>query len=156
MNDSGELPYAVVELGLADETLHRTLQPGEAMELPEILIQSLPQGQPHLAAPVLHRYLSKHHFADAKPQAPVVYNTLMEPERFGPEAPIRAEHPEWFVPVGAAARMDLTQPAAYAWLRAEIARPVETYQLAWMKIDFNFALDADASGAELSDYTAAW
>ena len=71
----GALSNAVVELGLADESLHRTLQPGETLELPEILIQSIPQGQPHLAAPVLHRYLLKNHFADAKPQAPVVYNT---------------------------------------------------------------------------------
>ena len=233
VNEGGELPHAVVELGLSDETLYRTLPPGETLELPEILIQSLPQGQPHLAAPVLHRYLLKHYFADAKPLAPVVYNTWfdqfeildvsrlrkqlaaakaagcevfvvdagwygagganwwaqagdwrekteaafsgrmsafadevraaglgfglwMEPERFGPDAPIRAEHPEWFVPVGSDARMDMTQPAACAWLRAEIARLVETYQLTWMKIDFNFALGADASGTELSGYTAAW
>jgi alpha-galactosidase len=233
VNEGGELPYAVVELGLADENLHRTLQPGETLELPEILIQSMAQGQPHLAAPSLHRYLLKHHFADAKPQAPLVYNTWfdqfeildvprlrrqlaaakavgcevfvidagwygaggpnwwaqagdwrekteaafrgkmrafadevraaglkfglwMEPERFGPEAPIRAEHPEWFVSAGGAARLDLTQPAAYAYLRGEIGRLVKTYKLGWMKIDFNFALDADASGAELSGYTAAW
>jgi len=233
VNEGGELPYAVVELGLADENLHRTLQPGETMELPEILIQPLPQGQSHLAAPALHRYLLRHHFSDAKPQAPVVYNTWfdqfeildvprlrtqlaaakavgcevfvidagwygaggpnwwaqagdwrekteaafhgqmgafadevratglkfglwMEPERFGPEAPIRAEHPEWFVSAGAAARLDLAQPAAYAYLRGEIGRLVKTYKLAWMKIDFNFALDVDASGAELAGYTAAW
>jgi len=233
VNEGGELPYAVVELGLADETLHRTLQPGETLELPEILIQTLPQGQPHLAAPVLHWYLLKNHFADAKPQAPVVYNTWfdqfeildvprlrkqlaaakavgcevfvidagwygaggpnwwaqagdwrekteaafcgkmcafadevrgagmkfglwMEPERFGPEAPIRTKHPEWFVTAGSSARMDLTKPDAYAYLRSEIGRLVKTYKLAWMKIDFNFALDADASGSELSGYTAAW
>lgn len=229
----GELPFAVVELGLADENLHRTLPPGETLELPEILFQSLPQGQPHLAASALHRYLLKNHFAEAKPQAPVVYNTWfdqfeildvprlrkqlaaakaagceafvidagwygaggpnwsaqtgdwrektaaafrgkmrafadevraaglkfglwMEPERFGPEAPIRSEHPEWFVSVGAAARLDLTQPDAYAWLRSEIGRLVKTYKLGWMKIDFNFVFDADASGAELADYTTAW
>ncbi|MFZ4395065.1 MAG: glycoside hydrolase family 36 protein [Kiritimatiellia bacterium] len=231
--DGGERPFAVVELGLADDNLHRVLQPGETFALPEILIQPLPQGQPHLAAPALHRYLLSRHYVDAKPQAPVIFNTWfdqfeildvprlrtqlaaakevgcelfvidagwygaggpdwgaqtgdwrekteaafcgrmrafadevraaglgfgiwMEPERFGAQAPIRAEHPEWFVAVGAQARMDLTQPAAYAWLRGEIGRLVETYQLAWMKIDFNFRLDTDASGAELADYTAAW
>ncbi len=231
--EGGELPFAVVELGMADEHFHRVLAPGETFALPEILFQPLPQGEPHLAAPALHRYLLAHHFKAAKPQAPVVYNTWfdqfeildvprlraqlaaakavgcevfvidagwygaggpnwcaqagdwrekteaafqgrmgafadevraaglkfglwMEPERFGPEAPIRAEHPEWFVSAGAAARLDLTQPAAYAYLRGEIGRLVTTYKLAWMKIDFNFALDVDASGAELAGYTAAW
>ena len=232
--EGGDLPYAVVELGLADENLQRTLAPGETFTLPEILIQPLPRGEPHLGAPALHRYLLARHFAGAKPEAPVVYNTWfdqfeildvprlqaqlaaakavgcevfvidagwygvdgqnwwaqagdwrektkaaffgkmgefadevraaglgfglwMEPERFGPAAPVRAGHPEWFIPVAdGAARIDLTQPAAYAHLRAEIGRLVETYQLAWMKLDFNFAMDADASGAELSDYTTAW
>ena len=229
----GDLPLAVVELGLADEGLHRVLAPGESLALPEVLFQPLPEGEPHLAAPTLHRYLIEDRFAGAKPEAPVVYNTWfdqfeildvprlrkqlaaaketgcevfvidagwygagdanwaaqtgnwrektkaafhgrmrefadevrsaglgfglwMEPERFGPEAPIRTEHPEWFVPVGGAARINLTDPAAYAWLRAEIGRLVETYGLAWMKIDFNFSLDADASGAELYDYYVAW
>lgn len=229
----GDLPFAVVELGLADENLRQTLAPGEAFELPEILFQPLTGGEPHRAAPALHRYLLTHHFAGAKPAAPVVYNTWfdqfeildvprlrrqlaaakdvgcevftidagwygaggpnwgaqvgdwrekteaafcgqmcafadevraaglgfglwMEPERFGAEAPIRAAHPEWFISAGDAARIDLTQPAAYTFLRGEIGRLVETYQLAWMKLDFNFTLDADASGAELADYTAAW
>jgi len=231
--EAGAPPFVVVELGLADENLRRVLQSGETFELPEVLIQSLPQGEPHLGAPVLHRYLLAYHFVRAKTVAPVVYNTWfdqfeildvpqlrkqlaaakkagcevfvvdagwygaggpnwwaqagdwrekteaafrgrmrvfadtvrssglgfglwMEPERFGQEAPIRNEHPEWFIPVGGAARMDLTQPAAYGYLRGEIGRLVETYQLAWMKLDFNFILDADASGAELADYTAAW
>ncbi|MEI6564632.1 MAG: alpha-galactosidase [bacterium] len=228
-----DLPYAVVELGLADENLNRALQPGETFELPEILFQALPQGQPDLAAPVLHRYLLTHHFRGAKPEAPVIYNTWfdqseildvprlrsqlaaakevgceifvidagwygaggpdwgaqtgdwrekteaafcgrmrefadevraaglgfglwMEPERFGAQAPIRAEHPDWFVSVGEQARIDLNRPAAYAWVRGEIGRLVETYRLAWMKIDFNFRLDNDGSGAELADYSAAW
>lgn len=231
--EGGNLPYAVVELGLADENLHRVLVPGESLVLPEILIQPLPQGEPHLGTAGLHHYLLAHHFAGAKPEAPVVYNTWfdqfqileverlrtqlaaakelgcevfvidagwygasgpdwwaqtgdwrekteaafcgkmhafasevrtaglgfglwMEPERFGSEAPIRNEHPEWFIPVGVSARLDLAQPDTYAYLRGEIGRLVETYLLAWMKIDFNFILDADASGGELSEYTTLW
>ena len=95
-------------------------------------------------------------FADEVRAAGLGFGLWMEPERFGPDAPIRAEHPEWFVPVGAAARLDLTQPAAYAYLRGEILRLVTTYRLAWMKLDFNFTLDDDASGGELHDYAAAW
>jgi alpha-galactosidase len=227
------VPYTVVELGLADENLNRVLNPGESLALPEILFQALPGGEAHLAAPALHRYLVDGRLRTAKPQAPVVYNSWfdqhevlevprlrrqlaaakeagcevfvvdagwygageggwgeqtgdwrekqsgaffgrmgefadevraaglgfglwMEPEKYGPKAPIRVEHPEWFVANGDAARLDLTQPAARAWLRGEIGRLVETYRLAWMKVDFNFRLDADASGAELAAYTAAW
>ncbi|MCL4507524.1 MAG: alpha-galactosidase, partial [Chloroflexi bacterium] len=95
-------------------------------------------------------------FADEVRAAGLGFGLWMEPERFGPQAPIRTAHPEWFIMSGSAARIDLTQPAAYTYQRSEIARLVETYDLAWMKIDFNFVLDADASGAELHDYTAAW
>jgi alpha-galactosidase len=233
VTEGGELPYVVVDLGLSDENLHRVLQSGEMIELPEILFHSLPNGEPYSGTPALHKYLLAHHFNDAKSNAPVVYNTWfdqfdildvprlrnhlsvakeigcevfvidagwygaggpnwwaqagdwrekteaafcgkmndfadevraaglgfglwMEPERFGAEAPIRVEHPEWFIPVGGAARIDLTLPDAYAYLRGEIGLLVEKYKLAWMKIDFNFILDADDSGAELQNYTAAW
>jgi alpha-galactosidase len=231
--DGCDRPFAVVELGLADENLNRTLRPRETFELPEILCQPLPGGEAHLGAPALHRYLLTHHYQSAKPQAAVIYNTWfdqchmlevprlrtqlvaakemgcevfvvdagwygagegdwgaqsgdwrerpkdafcgrmgafadevraaglgfglwMEPERFGSQAPLRAKHPEWFIPVGTEARLDLTKPPAWRWLRAEIARLVETYRLVWLKIDFNFRVDDDDSGAELSGYTAAW
>jgi len=71
-------PMAIVELGLADEDLHLTLAPQESFPLPEILVQTLPGGQPELAAPRLHRYLQKHLFASARPSLPVVYNTWFD------------------------------------------------------------------------------
>ncbi|NQU43932.1 alpha-galactosidase [bacterium] len=81
----------------------------------------------------------------------------MEPERVCPEAPVRVEHPEWFVPCdGSMARFDLSQPEAYAWLRSEMERLIDAYDLAWMKIDFNFDLDSDPAGLELSGYTELW
>ena len=43
--------FLVVTLGTSEEDLHLELPPGGSFEMPEILIQSLPQGQPHLAAP---------------------------------------------------------------------------------------------------------
>ncbi|MEI6072825.1 MAG: alpha-galactosidase [Verrucomicrobiae bacterium] len=95
-------------------------------------------------------------FAGEVRAAGLGFGLWMEPERLGPEAPIRARHPEWFVPCGDSARIDLTCRAARAWLRREIGRLVETYALAWMKVDFNFALDADASGRELHRYSAEW
>lgn len=225
--------FAVIELGLSDNDLHRTIAPGETFDLPELLVQSLPEEGPHLAAPALHRYLLAHHLAGAKPEAPVVYNTWfdlfeiidvprlrrqlavarevgcevfvidagwfgagegnwstqigdwrektnaafagrmedfaaevraaglgfglwMEPERFGPGAPVCAEHPEWFRQGAGFRRIDLTQVPARAWVRAEIGRLVETYSLAWMKVDFNFSLGPDESGGEFADYYREW
>lgn len=228
------LPSLVIELGLADEDLRLVLASGATLDLPELLIQELPHGQPYLAAPQLHRYVQRHLFAAAKPEAPVVYNTWfdqfevldrprlrqqlaaahevgceafvidagwygpdgsswwlqagdwrektdaafygqmrefadevraaglgfglwMEPERFGPQAPIRHAHPEWFIAAdGPMARIDLEKPTAYAYLCDEISRLVETYDLAWMKVDFNFSLGYDASDAELLRYYEAW
>jgi alpha-galactosidase len=226
--------FAVVRLGMAEDDMHFELPADGSFAMPEILIQPLPQGQPHLAAPALHRYVQKRLFASARPELPVVYNTWfeqfevlelprlrdqlraarrvgcevfvvdagwygaaegdwfsqagdwrerqsaafrgqmkafadevraaglgfglwMEPERFGPGVPIRQEHPEWFLPRSAPfAHIDLTNPEAYAYLQGEIARLVETYGLAWMKVDFNFELGRDDSGAELAGYYDAW
>ncbi len=226
-------PFAVVQLGLAVDDLRLELLPGQAVECPEILVQSLPTGDPAEAAPYLHRW-----WHGAKPTRfeamPVVFNTWfdqfevldvprlrrqlraakeigcevfvidagwygpqagdwfaqagdwrekldgafrgemaafagevraaglgfglwMEPERFGPDVPIRKVQPEWFQPGQPPfARIDLENPAAYAYLRDEISRLVTTYDLAWMKIDFNFELGHDASGKELSGYYQAW
>ncbi|MDD2764396.1 MAG: alpha-galactosidase [Opitutaceae bacterium] len=224
----------VLALGIASQDLHLALSPGESFAMPEILIQALPQGQPHLAAPALHAFFQDRFAASARPELSVVYNTWfdqfevlelprlrqqlqaakrlgceifvvdagwygpeadnwwsqagdwrerrtaafgghmktfadevraaglgfglwMEPERFGASVPIRKEHPEWFFPRHAAfARIDLTRPEACEYLKREISRLVEIYELAWMKIDFNFELGHDESGAELSGYYAAW
>jgi len=224
----------VVTLGTSKEDLRLELPPGGSFEMPEILIQSLPQGQPHLAAPALHAFLQNRLAGSARPELPLVYNTWfdqfevlevprlrrqlqaakrlgcevfvvdagwygpdaddwwsqagdwrerqsaafggnmrafadevraaglgfglwMEPERFGAGVPIRQEHPEWFFPRHATfARIDLTRPDACDYLQSEIRRLVNTYDLAWMKIDFNFELGRDESGAELAGYYGAW
>jgi alpha-galactosidase len=82
----GILPHAaVLEMGFADETLDWRLQEGESIELPEILMQHLPTGEPHRETAALHRYLMARR-PEVKP-APVVYNTWydvydkLDPER---------------------------------------------------------------------------
>lgn len=226
------LLFAVIELGLATESLRLELPAGGSLALPEILIQAVPGGIPELAAPALHRYALAHVFADAKPHAPVVYNTWfdtfeyldvarlrrqlaaakeigcevftidagwygagegpwhrqvgdwrekrgaafdgrmadfadevraaglgfglwMEPERNHPSVPAVQAHPDWFRP-GADGFLypDLTQAAAYEYILGEMSRLVETYRLAWMKVDFNFELGDDR--AALSGYYARW
>lgn len=229
-----ESPYALLSLGMADDDLRLALSPGKSWELPEILVQPLPAGEPHLAAPALHGYVNKRFFSSTRLEMPVVYNTWfdqfevlelprlrgqlqaakevgcevfvvdagwygpaaddwwsqagdwrertttafqgnmkqfadevraaglgfglwMEPERFGRDVPIVKKNPKWFLPGdGGFFRIDLQNPDAYAYLRGEISRLVETYELAWMKVDFNFRLGPDPSGAELSGYYEAW
>jgi alpha-galactosidase len=225
------LPFVVVEAGLSDEELALELQPGDTLELPELLIQHLPQGQPEAGAPHLHRYLASRAAASNR-ALPVVYNTWfdafeeldparlhrqlaaavelgcevfavdagwygagegswaekvgdwqesehrafqgrmaefgdavraaglgfglwMEPERNHPSAPTVRAHPEWFLP-GAQGFVypDLSQPAAYGYIHAEMSRLIESYALAWMKVDFNFELGSDP--AELTHYTTQW
>ena len=63
-------PFAVVDLGLADDELRLELPPGASVEGPEILIQSLPGGAPAAAAPRLHRWLLERRFAEQRPDIP--------------------------------------------------------------------------------------
>ena len=224
------LPYALVSMGMADDNFRIELESGSSFELPETLVQYLPAGDPHRAAPALHEYLQRRFLSSARAEMPVVYNTWfdqfevlelprlqeqlhtakeigcevfvvdagwygpsaddwwsqagdwrerktvafcgkmkefadevrtaglgfglwMEPERFGPDVPVVKENPDWFLHADAEfSRIDLQNPAAYAYLRDEISRLVELYELAWMKVDFNFRLGTDPRGTELSGY----
>jgi len=74
---SNKLPYAVVELGLSDEDLRFELSPGEELQLPEILLQPLPEGDPRLAAPRLHDYLNAR-LPLPRMRYPVIYNTWLD------------------------------------------------------------------------------
>ena len=66
---------AVVELGLSDEDLCFELTPGGKLELPAILVQELPRGEPEAAAPALHMHLETNLPRDSKPYMPVLYNS---------------------------------------------------------------------------------
>ena len=82
-------------------------------------------------------YGAMHGFAEEVRAAGLGFGLWMEPERFAAGVPVRQAHPEWFLPAqGDLARIDLENPEAYRYLRSEIGRLVETYRLAWMKIDF--------------------
>lgn len=226
------LPFVIVELGLSDESLSLELLPGARLELPEILVQHLPQGQPELGAPNLHRYVNSRVTGAPNRALPVVYNTWfdafefldidrlqsqlaaakqlecevfavdagwygagtgswshkvgdwrekehtafkgrmvefadavraaglgfglwMEPERNHPSVPAVEAHPNWFLPGGNGyCYPDLSQAAAYKYIRSEMARLIDTYGLSWIKVDFNFELGDDP--AELTHYYRQW
>ncbi|MFC1677731.1 alpha-galactosidase [Planctomycetota bacterium] len=227
-------PFVVVEMGLSDEHLDLNLSAGQTFELPEILIQSLPEGVVEAAAPALHRFLLENHIKTAKPSAPVVYNTWfdafeyleverlrgqleaakeigcevfvvdagwygaedgnwehqvgdwrekektafkgqmadfaeevrraglsfglwMEPERNFATVPAVKKNSDWFLKgAGDFYYPDLTKKQAYDYILSEMSRLVDTYDLAWMKIDFNFRLGIDPYGTEFSNYCGKW
>jgi alpha-galactosidase len=74
-HDISEQLYAVVEAGPLDERFRLVLAPGESFALPEVLVQAVPEGEPHFGAPRLHRHALGRYFRGAKPSAPVIYNT---------------------------------------------------------------------------------
>jgi alpha-galactosidase len=64
-------------------------------------------------------------------------------------------HPDWFLPGDKGCyRPDLSQEEAYQYILSEMSRLVETYELAWMKVDYNFELGEDPS--ELAPYYQRW
>ena len=222
-------PFSVVEMGLSDLFLRMRLEPGEGVDLPEILIQAVAGVEPEKGAGPLQTYALEKYF-DSQGQLPVkkifpvVYNTWfdtfecldvprlrrqlaaaaaagcevftvdagwfgagqgawhqqvgdwreklesafqgkmrafadevraaglgfglwVEPERNAKSAPVVRDHPEWFLSGdGGFLSPDLTCAEAYAYVFSDLQRLIETYQLAWMKVDFNFELgwDADA------------
>jgi alpha-galactosidase len=62
-------------VGPPNGNLRIALEPGEAFDLPEILLCELPNGDPVLGAPRLHRFVLRRLFARAKSFAPFLYNT---------------------------------------------------------------------------------
>jgi alpha-galactosidase len=94
-------------------------------------------------------------FAGEVRAAGLGFGLWMEPERNHANAPAVRANADWFLPGGGGFFYpDLTQPDAYAYIRAEMSRLIDTYQLAWMKVDFNFELGRDV--VELAHYYQRW
>ncbi|MEA5077217.1 MAG: alpha-galactosidase [Anaerolineaceae bacterium] len=94
-------------------------------------------------------------FADEVRRAGLGFGLWMEPERFASTVPVVQEHPDWFLMGdGGFLYADLAQPVVYDYMLNEIKRLVNTYQLAWIKIDFNFELGPAKD--ELYGYYTYW
>ena len=83
-------------------------------------------------------------FADQIRGLGLGFGLWMEPERMMGNAPMRKLHPEWFA-VGSSGGYypKLWKKQPYEYIKAEILRLIETYELAWIKMDFNFELEED-------------
>ena len=88
-------------------------------------------------------------FADRVRARGLDFGIWMEPERVSENAPVRREHPEWFVAADLQGFFypDLTNPQAADWVRSEITRVVESCGVKWLKLDCNFDFSADPHGA---------
>jgi hypothetical protein len=84
------------------------------------------------------------------------FGLWMEPERVGKETPAAKAHPIGFVIRATFSVPDLTNPEAYAYIKGEIKRLIDTYNLVWMKIDYNFNFGFDETGMEFYSYYTQW
>jgi alpha-galactosidase len=85
------------------------------------------------------------------------FGLWMEPERVHQDAPLVKEHPEWLVfSCRDSYRLNILIPEARKWLADTISRVVTEYELAWMKVDFNFELGPDPEMAALSGHFRVW
>jgi alpha-galactosidase len=92
-------------------------------------------------------------FAQEVRAAGMGFGLWVEPERIGPEAPVFKEHPEWFIPADEAYYYpDLTNKQVYDHILFEISRLIETYDLAWIKVDCNHELGIDPHSSEYFGY----
>jgi alpha-galactosidase len=226
----GDPSFVIVELGLADEDLNLLLQAGTSVDLPEILLQPVRQGQVHLSTADLHKYLLANQLPSQKGPTPIVYNTWLdnfddldvdrlrrqlktakeigcevftvdagwfgtgdgpwykqvgdwreknsgafngrmaefanevrdaglgfglwkEAERLVASVPIVQEHPDWFFKANDSLRYpNLTNPKAFDYVYSETSRLIETYQVSWMKLDFNMVFGVDPLGTEFFAY----
>ena len=96
-------------------------------------------------------------FTDEVRAAGLGFGLWMEPERNSRLVPLAKEHPDWLLP-GANGYYypDLSQMKVYNHILSEISRLVETYELAWIKIDFNFELSIDPYRMEFANYYTKW
>lgn len=92
-------------------------------------------------------------FADEVRTKGLGFGLWMEPERVAPKTPVFQAHPEWFA-YGSKGFYypKLWVPEAYHYIYSEICRLIDTYNVVWLKIDFNFELGIDPTGAEFHDY----
>ena len=77
-------------------------------------------------------------FADEVRAAGLKFGLWCEAEAALPKTPVCQQHPDWFVANGrGVCHYDLTNPEAYAYLYNLICQLHDTYDLAWMKLDYN-------------------
>ena len=69
------------------------------------------------------------------------FGLWMECERMGTESAVAKEHPDWYqtrrLHGTGTTVIDMTNPAAAAWVEAQVERVIETYQIDLFRLDYN-------------------
>lgn len=82
-----------------------------------------------------------HGFSEEVRAAGLGFGLWVEPERISAFSPVAQAHPAWFQRGdGGFLFPDLDQEGGRAFVLSTLKELIETYQLAWIKIDFNFEL----------------
>jgi alpha-galactosidase len=84
------------------------------------------------------------------------FGLWIEPERYCASVPIVKQKPDMFIKSGTFYYPDLTKLEMYGYIVAEISRLIKTYQLVWIKFDFNSELNTDPYRTELYRYYEKW
>ena len=74
---SNEAPAPVIEAGLSDTDLFMRINPGESVELPELIVQAVPAGDIKISGADLHRYILDERLGEDIKQPPVIFNTWL-------------------------------------------------------------------------------
>lgn len=90
-------------------------------------------------------------FADYVRAQGMNFGLWMEPERACPGTRVYQEHPDWFLKADAII-FDLTQPQVVDYLTEQVTRLVRTYDLRWMKLDYNTNMLRDLTGENFYRY----
>jgi alpha-galactosidase len=98
------------------------------------------------------------------------FGLWVEIENVGQRSRMFREHPDWCLPYRGApvindrrCQLDFARPAVRQWARGVVERLITTYQLGWIKIDYNIdvgdrfdASRTDRTGARLYDHVMAY
>lgn len=74
---SNEAPTPVIEAGLADTDLFMEVEANAEIELPEIIIQAVPNADILISGAALHRYIIEKRLPEDIHRTPVIYNTWL-------------------------------------------------------------------------------
>lgn len=90
-------------------------------------------------------------FADYVRENGMDFGLWMEPQRAGRETDVYKNHPDWFMDEDAVI-YDLTKPEVREYIVNELSRLVQTYDLKWMKLDYNTDMYRDLTGTNYYYY----
>lgn len=90
-------------------------------------------------------------FSDFVRENGMDFGLWMEPQRAGRETEIYRNHPDWFMDEDAVI-YDLTKPEVRAFIVDELSHLVKTYDLKWMKLDYNTDMFRDLTGTNYYYY----